>query len=607
MERSWTYRVVAYSMITVMSVLILIPTLADWMGKGDTLPAWFTKTFNRKIALGLDLQGGLHLVYEVQVDKAVTDKADRLATELEEKLKKDKKVKGTVRVERLGSGPEATLKVVFSEKSEVKKIDGSIQRLFARYLTEDSRDAEKGEVVFRLDADGIDDLRTSAVSQGVETIKNRVDKLGVSEPVVQRKQNDIIVELAGLGEKDFNRVKDLIGKTAQLEFKMIDNGNPHMQQLAAWADTKKDVYPGLEVGYDAWTHQESGSQQSDVYLRSKNRETLEKFLKELPPNLVIPPDHEILFEQTSRRNDNDEETQDKIWRSYYLFRRAELTGEYLSDADVGYDAQTGRPEVSITFDTEGANIFEKITGANIGKRFAIILDEKINSAPQIQSRIGGGRARITLGGGFQDPTAIMQEAKDLVSVLKAGALPAPLTKTFETEVGATLGAEQVSSAKTSMIIGTLAVILFMLIYYRGAGFIADLAMFFNVFYLLASLALLQATLTLPGIAAVVLTIGMAVDANIIIYERIREELRAGKTPRGAVEAGFNRAFWTVFDAHVTNLVAGIVLYSYGTGPIRGFAVSLMAGIVCNLFTSVWLSRSMFEWVVGRKRVSTLSI
>jgi preprotein translocase subunit SecD len=237
---------------------------------------------------------------------------------------------------------------------------------------------------------------------------------------------------------------------------------------------------------------------------------------------------------------------------------------------------------------------------------AIILDEKINSAPVIESRIGGGKARITMGG-FQDPFQLQQEAKDLVAVLRTGALPAPLKKTFETQVGPTLGKDAVEKAKFSMLIGSLAVILFMLIYYRVSGLIADVAMVLNIVYQLAILAMAGATLTLPGIAGVVLTVGMAVDANIIIYERIREELRAGKSSRGAVEAGFGRAFWTVFDAHVTNLVAAIVLYSYGTGPIRGFAVTLMIGCICNLFTSVWLSRSMFDFIVGRKQAATLSI
>jgi preprotein translocase subunit SecD len=607
MEKSFYYRVVAYTLLTLISIVVLVPSVADWTHQSGKLPEWFTKLVTRKIALGLDLQGGLHLVYEVQVDKAVSDKADRLATQIEEKLLKDKKVKGA-KVIRDGEGGEARLRVTFANKNDAKKLDNAFEREFARNLTRESQNDQTGEVTFRIDPDYIDELRSYAVSQGVETIKNRVDKLGVSEPVVQRKQTDIIVELAGLSQGDFERVKGLIGKTAQLEFKMVDDVSvdpqKYMQKLGVYADTVKDKYFGLEVGYDAWQAKE-GAQHTDVYLKAKDKAVLEKFLKELPPEQQVPSDHEILFEQSSRINDEGQETQDKMWRTYYLNRRAELTGEYLTDAEVSYD-QNMRPEVSITFDREGANLFEKTTGEHVGWRFAIILDEKVTSAPQIEGRIGGGRARITLGG-FTDPFQLQQEAKDLVAVLRTGALPAPLRKTFETQVGATLGPDAVNKAKTSMIIGTLAVILFMLVYYRGAGLIADIAMVFNVVYLLSLMAMLQATLTLPGIAAVVLTIGMAVDANIIIYERIREELRAGKTPRGAVEAGFGRAFWTVFDAHVTNLVAGIVLYSYGSGPIRGFAVSLMAGIVCNLFTSVWLSRAMFDWLVGHKKSTTLSI
>ena len=606
MERSFYYRVASYSLITILSVMVLIPSLADWSNKTDRLPDWYKKAFSRKISLGLDLQGGLHLVYEVQVDKAVSDKADRLAAQIEEKLARDKKVKGA-RVIREGDGAEARLRVNFPNKSDSKKLDGNFEREFAKYLTRDTQNEQTGETVYKMDADYIDELRSYAVSQGVETIKNRVDKLGVSEPVVQRKQNDIIVELAGLSQADFERVKSLIGKTAQLEFKMADDGSDYMQKLSAHAESKKSQYVGLDVGFDAWQQKDNSQQHTDVYLKAKDKLVLERFLKELPPELAIPSDHQILFEQTSRRNDDGEETQDKMWRSYYLHRRAELTGEYLTDAEVQWDPNTGRPEVGITFDSEGAGLFEKVSGNNIGRRMAIILDEKVSSAPTIEGRIGGGRARITLGG-FSDPYQLQQEAKDLVAVLRTGALPAPLRKSFETQVGATLGPEAVSKARTSMVIGTLAVVIFMLIYYRAAGIIADVAMVFNVIYLLSIMSLIQATLTLPGIAAVVLTIGMAVDANIIFYERIREELRAGKTPRQAVENGFGRAFWTVFDAHVTNLVAGIVLYSYGTGPIRGFAVSLMAGIVCNLFTSVWLSRVMFDFMVGRnKKRATLSI
>jgi len=288
-----------------------------------------------------------------------------------------------------------------------------------------------------------------------------------------------------------------------------------------------------------------------------------------------------------------------VWQGMLLKRRAELTGEYLTDADVGWDQQTGRPEVNVVFDREGASIIERLSTENIGRKMAIILDERITSAPIIESRLGQ-RIRITLGS-FGAPEQLVKEAKDLVAVLRTGALPAPLHKTFETKVGPTLGRDAVSKAKFSMTVGSLAVILFMLLYYRKAGFIADVAMALNILYMVAIMAGLEATLTLPGIAGLVLTVGMAVDANIIIYERIREELRAGKSPRAAVDAGFKRAFWTVFDAHVTNFIAGVVLLSYGSGPIRGFAVTLLVGIVTNLYTSVWLSRGMFSLLVDRRK------
>ncbi|HEX6838555.1 MAG TPA: protein translocase subunit SecD, partial [Polyangia bacterium] len=435
-------------------------------------------------------------------------------------------------------------------------------------------------------------------------------KLAVSEPTIIRKGSDIIVELPGLKPEDFERVKKQIGRTAQLEFKMEDDGSEYMKKVSGLAVAKKAEFPGIEVKRDSWQEKDSGALHEDVYLRDKDKSELERFFASLKGDDAVPGDHEIGYEQSDRGGgDDDDATADakqKYWRAYYLHRRAELTGEYIQDAEVTWDQQTGRPEVSLTFDSQGANLFEKATSANIGRKMAIILDEKINSAPVIEGRIGGGHARITMGG-FQDPFQLQNEAKDLVAVLRTGALPAPLKRTHEMQVGPTLGKDAVDKAKFSMIVGSLVVIFFMLIYYRVSGLIADIAMVLNIVYQLAILAALGATLTLPGIAGVVLTVGMAVDANIIIYERIREELRAGKSARGAVEAGFGRAFWTVFDAHVTALVAGIVLYSYGTGPIRGFAVTLMIGIAANLFTSVWLSRSMFDFLVNRRQAATLSI
>ncbi|MSP63526.1 MAG: protein translocase subunit SecD [Myxococcales bacterium] len=604
MERSWTYRVVIYLMLTVLAAIGLTPSLAGWFGQEDSLPPWFKKHVTRKILLGLDLQGGLHIVYKVDVDKAVSNKADRLASEVEERLKKDRKV-SSVTVGRSGNDE---ITVQFREPAEAKKLDLNMMKTFRRDLFEDSRDADKGFVVLKVDSDQIDEMREYAVRQGVETIRNRVDKLAVAEPTIIRKGSDIIVELPGLKPEDFERVKKLIGQTAQLEFRIVDDGNEYMKKLSGVALTKKDAYPGLDVAHDGWTQKDTQAQHSDVYLKAKDRKVIEKFVAELEGENKVPPDHEIAFEEVADRDDFGAETQDKFWRTYYLHRRAELTGEYISDSDWNVDQQSFKPEVSLTFDRKGADLFEKVSGDNVGRKMAIILDQKITSAPVLEGKIGGGRARITLGGG--SPEGMKQEAIDLVAVLRTGALPAPLTWKSENQVGPTLGRDAVDKAKFSMAVGSLAVILFMLLYYRLSGLIANIAMVLNILFLLAILAYLPgsaATLTLPGIAGVVLTVGMAVDANIIIYERIREELRAGKSARGAVEAGFGRAFWTVFDAHVTNLVAGIVLFSYGTGPIRGFAVTLIAGIICNLFTSVWVSRVMFDYMVGRKKAATLSI
>jgi len=240
-----------------------------------------------------------------------------------------------------------------------------------------------------------------------------------------------------------------------------------------------------------------------------------------------------------------------------------------------------------------------------GEKMAIILDDRINSAPIIQTAITGGRSQITMGG--SDPQIMQVEAQDLVNVLRTGALPAPLREMSSSRVGPMLGQDAIDKTRTSMLVGAIAVVLLMLYFYKVSGLIANVAMVLNILFQVSILAALQATLTLPGIAALVLTVGMAVDSNIIIYERIREELRAGKSVRGAVDAGFSRAFTTVFDAHVTNFVAGFVLMEYGTGPIRGFAVMLLIGVVCNLFTSTWVSRVMFEHYVGRRKAATATI
>ena len=595
MERSWWWKALLYGGLVVLACLYLVPTVVPEQKQPD----FIKRHFQKRIQLGLDLQGGLHLVYEVHVDKAVSDKVDRIASEIEDRLLKNKKVEGLT-ISREGRDD---IVAVFKNPTDQAKLDEEVLREFRRQLDLVSRDAATGTVRLRLDPDQIEEVRDSALRQGIETIRGRVDKFGVAEPTIIRKGTDIIVELPGLKTADFERIKTIIGRTAQLEFKIVDDGSDYMRKIAALVPKNS----GIDVLPESWTEKDSGKQHEDVYVRAKSRDVLEKFFAGLTGENALPADHEIGYEENAVRNDAGEVTQDRNWRSLFLKRRAVLTGEYLSNADQTWDQQTGRPEVSFEFDHQGAVLSERMTRENMGRKMAIMLDDKVTSAPVIEGIISS-RGRITLGS-FGDPFQMQQEAKDLVAVLRSGALPAPLRKTFETQVGPTMGRDSIQKAKFSMYIGAAAVVLFMLIYYRLAGIIANVAMIVNMLFMVAILAAFEASLTLPGIAGLVLTIGMAVDANIIIYERIREELRNGKSPRSAVDAGFSRAFWTVFDAHVTNFVAGVVLYSYGSGPIRGFAVTLLVGIITNLMTSYWLSRWMFELMVGRRSgaPATLSI
>ena len=593
MERSWWWKAALFGAAIVLAVLYLVPTVVP----EENRPAFFQKYFKKRIQLGLDLKGGLHLVYEVNIEKAVSGKVDRLANDLEDALKKKGADFTVVR-----SGRD-DITITFKVPGEMAKLDDELLKPYRRDMDVVSRDAASGTVKLKYDSDRVAEVEDLALRQAIETIRGRVDAFGVAEPTIIKKGTDIVVELPGAKSQDFERIKNIIGRTAQLEFKIVDDGSEYMKKVAA--SVAKDS--AIVVVPESWTEKHQGTQHEDVYLRAKekDKDELTKFIAGLAGDLAIPNDREIALELMSPR-EVSEGTPDKYYRTYLLKKRAGVTGEYLANADESWD-EMGRPEVSFTMNRQGATMMEKLTGENVGRKMAVVLDEKITSAPVIESKIGE-RGRITMGG-YGDPFKLQQEVKDLVGVLRSGALPAPLKKSFETQVGATLGKDAIDKAQFSMGIGALAVILFMLIYYRVSGFIANLAMTLNMLFMMAILAAFEASLTLPGIAGLVLTIGMAVDSNIIIYERIREELRMGKSPRTAVDAGFQRAFWTVFDAHVTNFVAGIVLYSYGSGPIRGFAVTLLIGIVTNLLTSVWISHWMFAVLVNRRGTvrTTLSI
>jgi len=309
----------------------------------------------------------------------------------------------------------------------------------------------------------------------------------------------------------------------------------------------------------------------------------------------IPPGDEILYQVSI---DPKSGRQTKI--PYLLKKRTALTGEYITDARVQIDSRYNEPYVSLSFDARGARLFEQVTGQNIKKRLAIVLDNKVNSAPVIQDKISGGKAQIT--GRYA-----MDEARDLAIVLRAGALPAPVKIIEERTVGPSLGKDSIEKGFKSMLIGGAIVILFMMIYYGLSGVIADFALILNILFIMAGLAFFSATLTLPGIAGIILTIGMSVDANVLIFERIREELRLGKTPRAAIDGGYSKALVTILDAQVTTLIAALVLFQFGTGPVRGFAVTLSIGILASLFTAIFVTRIIFDYLYVQRNMKRISI
>ncbi len=512
--------------VMAVAVVYLLPTIN---------PDWWPK---KRINLGLDLQGGMHLVLEVDAQKAVESTVERILQELRESLWKA----GLRQViaERVG-GDRIVVRV------EDPKIVAAFEKLLDKEFKELrilEKSTEGGTLVVKMDLPEAekDNIRKLAISQALETIRNRIDQFGVSEPDIRRQgERRILIQLPGI--KDTQRAKDLIGKTALLEFKLVDEAH-----------------------------------------------SVESALKG-----SVPPGSEILYQVRK-----DPKTQRSFKTPFLVKKRALLTGAYLTEARVEIDSRYNEPYVALSFDKKGARLFERITGENVKKRLAIVLDRHVYSAPVIQEKISGGQARIT--GNFT-----LEEARDLAIVLRAGALPAPVEIIEERTVGPSLGADSIRKGILSMAVGGLLVVLFMMVYYKVSGLIANLALAVNILLIAAGLAAFQATLTLPGIAGIILTIGMAVDANVLIFERIREELRIGKTARSAVEAGYDRATLTILDANVTTLIAALVLFQFGTGPVKGFAVTLSLGVCSSLFTALILTRTIFDFLLVNRKMKRISI
>ncbi len=516
--------------IVIIGVFCLVPTFSS-----SPLPG-LSNILPDKIHLGLDLQGGIHLVLEVEADKAVENTADRRAEELKDTLR-TKKI-GFTRIERTGAWDiEVVLPSVdqLNEFNEVMKTD---YPMLKPATTETTADGTR--VLLTMEQKEVNDIRNMAVAQGLETIRNRIDQFGVREPDIRPEEGDrILVQLPGI--KNPQEAINLIGKTAVLEFKLV------AQNVTDQEIQENKLPPGIKL---------YSMRPSDKNMRETK----------------IP-----------------------------LEEKTVLTGNYITDARVEIGGRSfGEARISLNFDPQGAKIFERLTAENVGRKLAIVLDGVAYSDPVIKERIPNGTAVIE--GSYSD-----EEAKVLAIALRTGRLPAPVKILEQRTVGPALGADSIKKGILASAIGGLGIILFMLLYYRLSGVIADIALVMNIILILAAMAIVGATLTLPGIAGIALTIGIAVDANVLIYERIREELRLGKTPRAAVETGYQRATITIMDANVTSLIASLVLYQFGTGPVKGFAVTLSVGLIANLFTAIVVTRVIFDYLLTERRVKELSI
>ena len=513
--------------LILLSVMVALILFLPSTPVGASLPDWWRQNVS-KIALGLDLRGGSHLVMQVETDKAVESYIDNVAADLQTTA-------GTqaITVSFSRNGQDVVAK--FAEANEDKVAD------FVKktYAVLEFRSRRAGELVYGLQTKRANELKEEAVRQAKDRTERRINKFGVAEPNVYKQGRDqLVIQLPGI--KNPQEAISFIRTAGRLEFKLVDSSS----DLAKALEGK--VPEGREILYS------EGVAESGKVSRQPN----------------------LLFKQTL------------------------LTGDRLKDAKVGID-EYGKPSVNITFDNDGARTFERITGENIDRQLAIVLDGVVHSAPRIKDRISGGNAQIT--GSFTH-----DEAAKLAIVLRES-LPAPMKTVQNVTIGPSLGQDSIAKGVRAAIIGGIIVVLFMVLYYGMSGIIADYAIVLNLVLLLGAMAFLNATLTLPGIAGIILTVGMGVDSNVLMFERIREEIRAGKPPRPAVDSGYDKAFLTILDSHVTTLITALMLFMFGTGPIKGFAVTLSLGILINLYSALVGTKVIFDIINTRWKLEKLSI
>jgi preprotein translocase subunit SecD len=601
-KRTWSRFLLA--LVTLGALAYTLPTLLG----PDNLPKWYTSIFSKTLNYGLDIQGGLELRFAVDYKLAIRDNSNRLrdtiSTRLAEELaRKEGKqpdamsredlqpYRNKITTELLDYG---TIKVTFPSTDDKDLLDQDFLDLHASQYVVASSDGPT--ITITMPEDKIAEVRDNAVAETLSVIRKRIDAFGLVEPDVRKNgESEIDIQLPGVDKEHMDLVRERLGQTAALSFRMVDTTTDFFADKQAAIDAYKAANPSkartLELRDDPSFGRKTIAAQSKAELVS--------FIK----TLTVPDDHTIGFELVEASSGGVVE--EAYWKTLYVYAKVELSGDYLTRAMVLTAPDTGW-YVSLDFNSEGAEIFGDLTEANVDGYLAIMLDDDINSAPRIEEPIRGGRARITLGGN-RPPNEQLSEANSLVTVLNHGAYKAPVHKIHDHEVGPSLGADSIHAGMIALSVGALLVVLFILIYYKTAGIIAVSTLALNMIFILATLINFDAALTLPGMAGIILTIGMAVDANVLIFERIREELRGGRSFKAATEAGFERAFWTIFDANVTTALAAIILINFTSGPIYGFAVVLLTGIVFSVFTAYFVGKLVFESILERGRGRQISI
>lgn len=591
----------------------------------------------KKLGYGLDLKGGLELRYTVDYKRAIGDNTWKVSGLLRDRLIANKlgKLEKPEQVER--EALDKYREMVSLEKVDYKSVrltlrdemKGQLDTVDDEFITQwaDSKFVESNKdessFVLMIKYEEGEKLKKAIIDQTMDIIRKRINAFGLVEPDVRRAGDaDIDVQLPGVEKSKMNLVRAMIGQTAQLMFRLIETekGDP-LRDVEGDVDAFNKKNPRAEV--KVRNDQRFGV--ALTFLEADRKSDLLKCVRFIdaaresatpkkPP--LMDENHMLGYEAISTVDPTSKKEKIEGWRTHYAIRNmivgkssgaprpVSISGDRITRAQVAYDQQ-GAPYASLDFDGAGAKDFGDVTSENVNKFLAIMLDDEIKSAPQIEEAITGGRARITLGrGGGQDN---VREAQALVTVLTHGAYKAPVHKVHDHFVGPSLGAAAIEKGVLALVVGAVFVIGFVIFYYRLSGAIAIMALTLNVLFVVAILVAFNAALTLPGIAGIVLTIGMAIDANVIIFERIREEIRAGKSVRAAVDTGYAKAFWTVFDANVTTALAGFILLTYTTGPIYGFAVTLLAGIISSMFTAIVVTRMVFNWLINSRNIQELSI